>query len=197
MAAAPGIRYRKRHPPAAIRSTGLLNSVSHPGLFNYGCICWLRAPAQFLAIFTLSVGALRSNTPFRVGRHAQPVTLSANSAVPSLGPGATPCKCHLEELTLALRLLQGATKALYELLHSYCTAIARLLSGSSPALPKASPSLTPAGGGALTAAGGRKKSQKVVAKTGRFGIGSSDCTLQLMIWQQRSTAQYKSRFLTN
>lgn len=35
-------------------------------MFNYGCICWLRAPAQFLAILTLSVGALRSNTPFRV-----------------------------------------------------------------------------------------------------------------------------------
>ena len=39
---------------------------NNPGLFNYGCICWLRAPAPFLAIFTLSSGALRSNTPFRV-----------------------------------------------------------------------------------------------------------------------------------
>jgi len=37
-------------------------------LFNYGCICWLRAPAKLLAIFTLSVGALRSNKPFRVLR---------------------------------------------------------------------------------------------------------------------------------
>ena len=37
-------------------------------MFNYGCICWLRAPAALSSNFTRSPGALRSNTPFKVLR---------------------------------------------------------------------------------------------------------------------------------
>ena len=45
---------------AAGFQTSLISLPGGKGASNpKGCICWLRAPAQSLAIFTLSVGALR------------------------------------------------------------------------------------------------------------------------------------------